>query len=126
MSTLPAPSDALQTSINYFDAGDRDGARYWLDVARELREGLPLSDYDRERFAEMVRLATPTEPAVVPVESDSTIRIPGYIADDATSVISDSLPTSCPSCDRELIVVTGKQVHRNTYQTECEFATAGR
>lgn len=110
-STLPTPGDALQTSINYFDTGDRDGARYWLDVARELRQG-----------------QHPAEPAA-PSDSDGTMRIiPGYAESDATAVLNAVAgpDAGCPSCGAQLIPFEGGLVHRSTYRKECEFATAGR
>ncbi|MET0916700.1 MAG: hypothetical protein ABWY81_10940 [Jiangellaceae bacterium] len=112
---LPVPADALQTSINYFDTGDRDAARYWLDVARELRQG---------------HAPAPTTVMNEPVpaaDSDSTMRIiPGYSANDATAVIASISDNRCPSCNGETFLnsVDGRAIHRATYRPECEFASA--
>lgn len=39
MSGYPNPAGAVERSVDAFERGDRDAARYWLDVARELRSG---------------------------------------------------------------------------------------
>ena len=121
--TLPVPADALQTSINYFDAGDRDAARYWLDVARELREGRPSPPVTHVFEPSQVVEAAAGIEHVAKVE---TMRIPGYVDDDATSVISAVNDNRCPSCGGETFPNSvGNALHRATYLPQCEFATAG-
>lgn len=121
--TLPVPADALQTSINYFDTGDRDAARYWLDVARELREGRPTPPVTHVFEPSQVAEAAAGIEHAANVE---TMRIPGYVDNDATSVINAVADNICPNCKGETFRASdGFATHRATYRVECEFATAG-
>lgn len=117
MTDLPTPAGAMQAALNYFTEGDRDGARFWLDFARELRCG-----------QRPVARTTPMNDPPAPAESDSTMRvIPGYNESDAAAMTAVATDGDCPSCGKPIFFgELGQAFHRSTYSTECEFATVGR
>lgn len=91
MNALPTAPEALARSIELWHQNDRDGARYWLALASELRAGA---------------VTAPADDAAAP-ESDTT------------AVLTLAGRLECKACGKELIHLNGDSVHRSTYRTEC-------
>ncbi len=134
--TYPNPAEAMAKSIEYFEAGDRDAARYWLDVAGELRagwrdksQGYVRSDAEPEFVTDpgSARAHYRQEHADTSVcEHEPYASLFATQHPDATAVLNAVTDDRCPSCGGETISFNGTTVHHSTYAKECEFATAGR
>ena len=118
MTSLPTPAEALERSLDAFENGDRDAARYWLAVATELRAGNPpkpvVHVFDAQNLA---------------AGAEQLERQAQAAASDATAVMNVASDGACPSCGGETFIAydgSGRAIHRSTYKEECEFATVGR
>lgn len=109
------PGDAMGKSIAEWAKGDRDAARYWLDIARELRAGW--SDRSRGYTNTPPVEHEPAEPlGLTPQQRRQS---------DITELIDAVRPADdlCLACGRELIAGPGGiVVHRTSYLVGCDEA----
>lgn len=113
MTTLLNPGEAMGKSIAEWAKGDRDAARYWLDIASELRAGW--SDKSRGYTNTPPVEHEPAEPLGLTPQQRRQSDITELI--DAVRPVDDN---RCPACGGETFInQPGDRVHRSTYLVEC-------